>query len=54
MVVVGRLVKKNWKETAVYKRRNNTQNNTKTQNIQNRKHIKNRQTMNIKNHKSSN
>jgi hypothetical protein len=28
------------KETAVYKRRNNTQKNTKTQNTQNRKHTK--------------
>ena len=28
---------KNRKETAIYKRRNNTQSNTKTQNITNRK-----------------
>jgi len=46
MTVVGKLVQ-NWKETSIYKRRNNiqnnTQSNTKTQNIQNRKtkvHIK--------------
>jgi len=29
MAVVGKLVKKNWRETAIHKRRNNTQNNKK-------------------------
>jgi hypothetical protein len=47
VAVVGKLVKKNRKKTAVYKRRNNTQNDTKTRNIQNRKHTQNMKT-NIK------
>jgi cobalamin biosynthesis protein CobD/CbiB len=34
VTVVGKLVQK--LETAIYRRRNNTQNNTKTQNAQNR------------------
>jgi len=45
------------KEIAVYKGRNNTKNNTKTQNTQNRKqtyNTKNKHTKNIKKHTSSN
>jgi hypothetical protein len=46
---------KNRKETAIYKRRNNTQNTTKTQNTKNRKqrYETRKQTQkNIKKHKS--
>ena len=46
---------KNRKETAVYRRRNNTQNNTETQNIQNIKQThktKNKHNRNIKTRKS--
>jgi hypothetical protein len=39
VTVVGKLVKNN-KGTVIYKRRNNTQNNTKAQNTQNRKMYK--------------
>jgi hypothetical protein len=41
VAVVGKIVK-NKKETAIYKRRNNTQNNTKAQDTQNRKMYKTR------------
>jgi hypothetical protein len=37
VAVVGKLVQKWERDSCVYKRRNNTQNNTKTQNTQNRK-----------------
>ena len=47
---------KNSKETAIYKRRNNTQNNTETQNTQNRKqkYEAEKHKTNIIKHKSSN
>jgi len=47
VAVVGKLVQ-NRKETAIYKRINNTQNKTKKQNIQKENKFKN----NIKKHKS--
>jgi hypothetical protein len=48
VAVVGKLVQKWERDSYIYKRRNNTQKYTKTQNTQNRKHTKKQKTKNIK------
>jgi len=49
VAVVDKLVQKWERDSYIYKRRNNTQNNTKTLNTQNRKHAKKKQKIYLKN-----